>query len=287
MAKLKAYKALDLESPPFLYGDLVSSNASRITISDGTDTSIYYGSFRYSAYGLTGGTVTGYDGYDNGTLAVRVRGASVNVLTLNSYLDYEDIEGAYALALRRNDSIFGSAHNDTLRGFGGSDMLQGGAGNDYLQGDGGSDVLKGGPGNDYLQGDDDYLLDDGDIDRLKGGKGADVLIWDRADFFDGGRGFDTLEVDWKDINLTTVASDKLINIEQIDLGVHCTLKLTAADVLDMSPTNQVKILGWQSGFFNEVDIEGSFTVGAASGGFVTYILEGGATLLVERNIDVY
>jgi VCBS repeat-containing protein len=126
-----------------------------------------------------------------------------------------------------NDFLFGGSGHDRLEGGKGDDLLFGGAGHDKLDGGDGNDRLHGGSGNDRLEGGDgrDSLLGGSGNDRLDGGKGNDFLDGgagsdivkggkgnDRAnynvsenlgpdfadigthDIYDGGQGFDTLQL---------------------------------------------------------------------------------------------
>lgn len=76
-----------------------------------------------------------------------------------------------------NDSITGSAGDDTIISGAGNDTSNGGAGNDLLFGGVGNDTVKGGDGNDFLYGgaDIDYLEGNNGDDILYGGVGADSL----------------------------------------------------------------------------------------------------------------
>ncbi|WP_372573780.1 M10 family metallopeptidase C-terminal domain-containing protein [Ruegeria jejuensis] len=120
------------------------------------------------------------------------------------------------------ENLIGSAHNDVLRGNGGSneidglegnDILRGRAGDDILRGDGGDDQLfgnqgrdnlQGGDGNDALRGNlgDDILRgQDGDDrmigglgdDRMAGGNGADIFVFGVATGSDLIADFDLVE----------------------------------------------------------------------------------------------
>src|SRR5688500_12822218 len=118
MGTLTAYRAIDLVSPSIWYGNVLSYDSSHIRLSDGVRTGIYYGFFTYSAYGLSGGTVTGYDLYTSGVLTMTARGGNVDALTYNGYLDAGDAVGAAVYALRSNDVINGSSFADRIRGYG-------------------------------------------------------------------------------------------------------------------------------------------------------------------------
>jgi trimeric autotransporter adhesin len=67
-----------------------------------------------------------------------------------------------------NDTMIGSALDNTMRGGDGDDFISGGAGNDVLYGDKGSDTLSGGTG------DDSFYISAG-TDLYKGAAGYDVI----------------------------------------------------------------------------------------------------------------
>jgi VCBS repeat-containing protein len=108
-----------------------------------------------------------------------------------------------------NDSLHGGKGNDRLYGERGDDILDGGHGNDKLYGGKGDDELLGGDGNDRLYGDkgDDVLEGGAGSDKVYGGKGDDIAVYSMSanlsaeacgsgprDFYDGGRGQDTLQL---------------------------------------------------------------------------------------------
>lgn len=70
--------------------------------------------------------------------------ANTGVARGDTYLDFDIVRGA----LRGNDTIIGSATQNTLFGNGGNDVLFGGGGEDELIGGLGRDRLRGGDGND-------------------------------------------------------------------------------------------------------------------------------------------
>jgi hypothetical protein len=129
-----------------------------------------------------------------------------------------------------NDALFGDAQADDLIGGDGADTLDGGAGDDTLTGGAGDDVLDGGAGSDVLN----------------SGSGNDTLVWDASDTsIDGQGGTDTLRVDSGDVDLTSFAGT-IQGIEKINLGSDAgsnAATLTAQDVLDMSDTDALTILG--------------------------------------------
>jgi Ca2+-binding RTX toxin-like protein len=150
-----------------------------------------------------------------------------------------------------------------------ANKLTGNAGADILNGGGGNDTLDGGSGND----------------RLLGGEGNDSLVWGTGDRIDGGAGTDTLKMTSGSLNLASLANDRILNVEAINMtgGGNNILTLTGHDVLDMSSTDTLKILGNAGDVLNlqpQVTVEG-----AAVSGFRTYTL-GAATLLVDIDVMV-
>ena len=128
-----------------------------------------------------------------------------------------------------DDRLFGGDGNDRLDGGKGNDFLDGGTGNDLLIGGKGNDRLLGGAGDDVLYGDqggegkssgwdgcvwwkphseDDDFLDGGaGNDKVFAGRGDDVVLYSMSgnlgsgfadigtrDVYDGGTGFDTLQL---------------------------------------------------------------------------------------------
>ena len=173
--------------------------------------------------------------------------------------------------------IMGTSGDDTLNGTNGVDIMFGLDGNDDLKGRDGDDTIYGGDGNDTLNG-------QGDSDALFGGAGDDILVWDSIDTtIDGGSGTDTLNASGADVDITTFAGT-ITGIEQIDLSAvgNQSVTLTAQDVLDMSDTNTVTVVG---GSPDTVEAGTGWTDGGISGGFHTYT-QGLATLLVDTDVTV-
>ena len=134
--------------------------------------------------------------------------------------------------------IEGGPGDDTLNGTKGEDAIFGYGGDDTISGRNGDDTLYGGDGNDTLNG-------QGGSDALFGGAGDDILIWDSLDAaIDGGSGTDTLDARGADVDITGFAGT-ISGIEIIDLtkpGAD-TVTLSAQDVLDMSDSNTVAVIG--------------------------------------------
>jgi Ca2+-binding RTX toxin-like protein len=72
------------------------------------------------------------------------------------------------------ETVGGTAGNNTLAGGASDDLIRGYAGNDTLDGNEGNDILQGGTGNDTLIGGEGS-------DVLTGGFGADVFRWELGD----------------------------------------------------------------------------------------------------------
>nr|WP_298688236.1 DUF5801 repeats-in-toxin domain-containing protein [uncultured Dongia sp.] len=116
----------------------------------------------------------------------------------------------------------GTGNADILLGNDADNNMNGGNSDDRLEGRGGNDTLTGGSGTDFLF----------------GGSGNDVLVYDNADFFDGGADRDTLRFD----GTGTLSYDdaKWNDIEVVNLNSNsseATLSLSLADVLDILAEN--------------------------------------------------
>jgi|GEM_PF-395799 len=146
---------------------------------EGNDTAILYDR-RYAA--------EGDEFYDLlGALKIQYGGE-----TGVEYTIYQDGVASGSLRDVENISVFGSAYDDELITGAGADTLLGNAGDDLLEGGAGDDLLV---GLDYNELDYSgaYLTLDS-LDRLLGGSGDDQLIGGFKTQFDGGEGFDTVEI---------------------------------------------------------------------------------------------
>ncbi len=162
----------------------------------------------------------------------------------------------------------GTSGNNTITGTAVADILNGADGNDTLVGNGGVDVLLGGRGDDIL------AVSSLPINRLLGGTGKDTLRLDSSGLL---------------LNLTTLADNRLLGIEQIDItgsGIN-TLTLSYREVLNISDESNQLIVRRNGG--DIVNIGSGWTQGAdqliGADNFQTYT-QGIATLLIEDTTPV-
>ncbi|APZ93398.1 beta strand repeat-containing protein [Fuerstiella marisgermanici] len=147
------------------------------------------------------------------------------------------------------------------------------------------DILIGGGG-------DDVLISDGGADVLRGGEGDDTLAIPDADFSStrriiGGNGRDTLRLDGSGItlDLTTVADNRIVDIEEIDISGSGdnTLTLDVQEVLNISSTSNTLTLLRDGD--DTVDIGAGWTQAAddvIGGQTFEVFTQGAATLNVQR-----
>ena len=106
----------------------------------------------------------------------------------------------FIVGSKGDDDLKGTAGRDVILGRQGADVLDGGAGNDILIGDGGHWDWHHGFRWKPRGGHDDYLDGGAGSDRVLAGRGDDVANYtlsenSRAhDIYDGGKGFDTLQL---------------------------------------------------------------------------------------------
>ncbi|MEM7642517.1 MAG: Hint domain-containing protein [Pseudomonadota bacterium] len=132
---------------------------------------------------LAGPVTVSHTGHEEGTIT--------DGTGTSHFFEIEGIiltDGAdYAVGGTGNDSFFGGAGDDILRGWQGDDSLVGGAGNDYLIGDSGADTLEGGTGADTL-------VHYSGAASLSGGDDADTFfLYDASNGF--GASFEGITID--------------------------------------------------------------------------------------------
>ncbi|WP_280364227.1 calcium-binding protein, partial [Pseudomonas sp. BN411] len=162
MATATAYVGVNMNLAQIWDGYVNVQTSSQLQIVSGGYVQNYYGNFYYNALGLAGGTLTSTNYYEFGTKIYEITGLNLSALTVESYIDAEDVNGLFNYAFSGNDLFNGSSQNDTLNGYGGSDQLLGNGGNDVLYGGFGNDSLNGGIGVDTMVGDlgnDTYYVD--------------------------------------------------------------------------------------------------------------------------------
>lgn len=136
------------------------------------------------------------DGTKNLKFALAASATFVNAPVTLKNIERIEIAGGSG-----NDDFTGGRLADRLSGSAGNDVLKGGGGNDDLSGDAGRDTIYGGAGNDTIAGGsngyyDEYSAEDGSVDRLYGEDGNDAITIAAGDIADGGRGIDTLVLDF-------------------------------------------------------------------------------------------
>ena len=141
--------------------EITQATTTAITISDGTHTQRFAGSFSYDPYSPTTeatGTVTATTYLVDGVVQYTVTGMNASAARLQKFAEtFGDTQQTYAYVLAGADTMNGSAGNDTLLGWAGNDVIRGNAGNDLLNGGTGADTLLGGAGSDT------YVVDGGEV----------------------------------------------------------------------------------------------------------------------------
>ncbi|MEI8383067.1 MAG: integrin alpha, partial [Planctomycetota bacterium] len=246
----------------------------------------------FSGYSVSGAGDVNGDGFDDLLIGAGWGDAAGNIKTDagESYVIFggNGFTGAV--------THLGTAAGETLTGTASASVMSGGRGNDTLIGSGGADVLIGGQGSDIL------AVGDLSFKRIVGGTGSDVLRLD-------GSGLS--------LNLTVLADNRLLGIEQIDItgSGNNTLTLSLREVLNISDESNTLIVrrsaddvvnigsGWTQGANQMIGLDTFqvFTQGAAIlkvqitvnaapviGGFDATIsyTEGDAPLLLDTDATV-
>ena len=224
MSTFTAYAQLNMQRVPVSYGTVSETTATQITIQiKSGEYFVYSGSFTYSGGFLAGGTVTGYDYTIGSSLAYSVRSASVDAVTLSSYLNAGDIAGLQQFVLRGSDNIVGSTGADWLIGWAGNDTISGGAGADTIDGGDGNDYLVGNDGNDFFDWSDTLRAGN---DTMVGGLGNDSYCLNSVSdvvIENSGEGVDTAYVNFS----YSIANTYIENIG-VYTGTSAALGLTGS-----------------------------------------------------------
>ncbi|MEM9575775.1 MAG: calcium-binding protein [Pseudomonadota bacterium] len=125
-----------------------------------------------------------------------------------------------------DDDIKAGDGNDIVLGLFGDDKISGGLGNDLIFGGAGKDDVAGGDGDDWLYGGsgDDVVTGNKGSDKMFGGRGDDLLVWnngDGSDLMDGGKGYDTQQVNFDtDLVNTDLQNDDVAEFSVTDKGIQ-------------------------------------------------------------------
>ncbi len=194
-------------------------------------TSIDLGNLNFAGitiYGVDAGDVSGHsvsnagdvngDGFDD-LLIGAYRGGAAGNLKNRAGESYLIFGGDFTAAVTHQ----GTAVSETLGGNAAANVMVGGLGDDVLVGSGGPDVLRGGQGDDIL------AIGDLTFSRLVGGNGLDTL---------------RLDTSGTTLDLTALADNRILGVEQIDLsgsGAN-TLVLDVAEVLNISDESNTLVV---------------------------------------------
>lgn len=189
--------------------DVIRGGAGNDSLHGGDGDDIIYGGAGNDV--ITGGA--GNDVIDAGTGDDTVDGGSGdNIIQAG---DGDDVVTAgdgdnIVLAGDGNDYVMLGAGNDVVEAGAGDDHVAAGAGNDRVFGEAGADRISGEAGDDILDG-------SAGADRVEGGTGNDVIIASSdaaADYYDGGEGYDTLDLSATEHGVTVdLKRGKAVGIE--------------------------------------------------------------------------
>ena len=114
-----------------------------------------------------------------------------------------------------DDTIYGNAGDDHIRGGAGDDTLYGGAGDDRVFGDGGDDTIYGGAGDDHIfaEGGNDTLYGGRGDDYVSGGDGGTNLLY-------GGAGADLFEVGVRFVGTDIVVDFNAEDDDHLELFIY-------------------------------------------------------------------
>jgi hypothetical protein len=143
MATVIFMQAARMINPVVWYGTTTSATSNTIYITDyNGKSSTYHGAnFTYSGSNVSGGTVTGYDGYNNWRWEVTIKNAILDARHVANLINSGNAIGANEYAFSGNDAITGSIYADEILAYAGNDSINGNGGNDYIDGGSGSDTV--------------------------------------------------------------------------------------------------------------------------------------------------
>lgn len=204
----------DSDTEDYFADGTVSVSRTKLTITDGNDKAIYYGSFTLAGSNkISGGTITGIDAILDGKLLGTFRQASIDVVALASVPDSDAaIQNWIETVLFKGaDSVTGSKYIDKLYGWAGNDTIKGMEGNDTLIGGSGSDRITGGMGKDRLTGEAGN-----DIFVLTMSKESGFSTTSRDVITDFTRGQDRLDLSRIDSNTAVAGNNPFKQLLQSD-----------------------------------------------------------------------
>ncbi|HET6157159.1 MAG TPA: hypothetical protein VFE34_02350 [Dongiaceae bacterium] len=216
---------------------------------------------------------------DTADYAASIAGVTVNLASGTATGEGTD-------SLLSIEHVTGSGFADQITGSSAANILTGGGGNDILRGGSGNDTLTGGSGTDQLFGD----------------SGHDTLKWDSADSFNGGSGFDTLDLNSSSSDTIDLRGSRFANLERASTGSGSdSVTLSLSDVLSDTADNQfIADLGSGTDTLH-IDRAGGWTAtapdatlgptgvaaGASISGMTAYTFSNGtATVTVFSNAEV-
>jgi Ca2+-binding RTX toxin-like protein len=250
MAVATAFTAINMNNWQFYETNELLIGSTQITqyLADSRTTYFYGSGFGGDGVnGVTSGTLEWLQHFLGEAEQYRVTGLSHDAATLSNLLESQST-GFLPFLFSGTDTLTGSASADQINGYGGNDRINGGLG----------------------------------ADRINGGAGNDTITWGTGDTVNGGAGKDILKVSAALLDLTTLANNKIVNVETINLAGTTTLRLNLQDLLAF-PGDDLRVTGDGA---DTVDFVGTLGTGAAEGTFTRYSLGGGASLLIDSDIDV-
>lgn len=217
MATVRAYAAVDMRDPGYLYGDYTKLTSTELVLSDELYDLHFVGyGITYSSFGITSGTVTGFGSYYNGQLEVEVYDFNISARTVESYFGAA-LEPLLSNVLSHSDTIYGSSFDDVLAGY---------SGNDYFIGKSGTNTIYGGTGRDTAAysgfGGDYTVAFSGDFLRVTARNGLQVDFLnsvERLDFSNGTLAFDVEGNAGQAYRLYQAAFDRVPDMEGLSYWI--------------------------------------------------------------------
>lgn len=107
----------------------------------GENDTLYGAGFTYASGQLTGGTITEIDNTRSDNSGFILRGISVPVATFNAWVQSNQSSTFLSATLGGGANVFGTPNNDTLQGYGGSNIFYPATGSDSIIGGSGIDTV--------------------------------------------------------------------------------------------------------------------------------------------------